>query len=58
MDFDEVITRYNQQAKGPNKAEIMTEFVKTMNSAIFSMEPDNSNSRNKEDEANERRKIE
>jgi hypothetical protein len=27
-------------AKGPNKAEILAEFVKTMNSAMFSMQAD------------------
>jgi hypothetical protein len=37
-DFDAIIERYNQQAKGSTKAEILGEFVRTMNTAIFSME--------------------
>lgn len=37
-DFDEVIAQYNQQAKGPNKAEILAEFVRTINPLFFSFD--------------------
>ena len=40
-DFDNILSRYNQQAKGPSKAEILGQFVQTMNSAIFSMDSQN-----------------
>ena len=41
-DYDNVLTQYNRQAKGPGKAEILAEFVLTMNKAISSMVGENS----------------
>ena len=37
-DYDYVITQYDREAKGPGKAEILAEFVKTMNKAMRSMD--------------------
>lgn len=37
-DFDEVIAQYNQEAKGPNKAEILAEFVRTINPLFFTID--------------------
>lgn len=36
-DFDEVIERYNKEAKGSNKADILGEFVRTINPLILAM---------------------
>ena len=38
QDFDDVLEQYNREAKGPNKAEILAEFVRTINPLFFSMD--------------------
>lgn len=49
-DFDEIISQYNREAKGPNKAEILAEFVRTINPLFFTI--DNTDNIKKEEEEN------
>ena len=37
-DYDRIIVDYNREAKGAGKAEILGDFVSTMNKALAAME--------------------
>ncbi len=39
-DLDEVIAKYNKEATGPTKAEILAEFIRNINPLMFAVEED------------------
>lgn len=41
-DLDEVIAKYNKEAKGSTKAEILADFIRNINPLMFAVEEDKS----------------